>query len=142
LPLVEQASESVRETRLRLLFQAAGLPVPVVQFEVRGAGGRFVARLDLAWPELKVAAEYDGDHHREQAQFRRDVARLNALRESGWVVLRFTADDLDEHPDRTVQQMTRALHEAKVVAHTSIGHPDARVRYHYSSPPADRSREW
>jgi hypothetical protein len=31
----------------------------VAQFSVR-AEGRFVARVDFAWPELKVEVEYDG----------------------------------------------------------------------------------
>jgi hypothetical protein len=109
LKAVEPLSESVMESRLRLLFVMAGLPTPVAQYEVRDDHGRFIARLDLAWPELKTAAEYDGDHHREQGQFRRDVARLNALREAGWVVPRFTAPDVLDHPDRTVRQMRDAL---------------------------------
>ena len=109
LPLVEPNSESVRESRLRLLFVTAGLPTPVAQFDVRDAAGRFIARLDLAWPKLKVAAEYDGDQHREQGQFRRDIARLNALHEAGWVVLRFTVADLHEHSDRTVRLISETL---------------------------------
>jgi hypothetical protein len=113
LPLVEPRSESPMESRLRLLIVLAGLPVPVAQFEVRGPGNRFAGRVDLAWPELRVAVEYDGDHHRDQIQFRRDVARLNALREAGWTVLRFTAPDLIEHPEETVRQIAAVLHERR-----------------------------
>ncbi|MEV6491120.1 DUF559 domain-containing protein [Actinoplanes sp. NPDC051633] len=109
LPLVEPRSESVMESRLRMLFVMAGLPTPVAQYEVRDEQGRFVARLDLAWPEAKTAAEYEGDHHREREQFRRDVARLNALRKAGWTILRFTAPDVHDHPDRTVSHMADAL---------------------------------
>ncbi|MFI7073756.1 endonuclease domain-containing protein [Micromonospora sediminicola] len=110
LALAEPSSESPMETRLRLLLLDAGLGPLVAQHEVR-AGGRFVARVDLAWPALRVAIEYDGDHHRERAHFRRDVARLNALRAAGWVVLRFTADDVLRRPDATVALVRQALAE-------------------------------
>jgi very-short-patch-repair endonuclease len=80
----------------------------VVQFDVRDAAGRFVARVDLAYPQHRLAIEYDGDHHRGRASFRRDAARLNALRMCGWTVLRFTADDVLRHPSRVVAQV-RAL---------------------------------
>jgi hypothetical protein len=109
MPLIEPRAESPMETRMRLLIIDAGLPVPVVQHEVRTADGTFVGRVDLAYPEWKIAIEYEGDHHRERDQFRRDVARVNALREAGWLVLRFTADDLFRQPDRLLRQVARAI---------------------------------
>ncbi|SBT64355.1 Very-short-patch-repair endonuclease [Micromonospora sediminicola] len=115
LALAEPSSESPMETRLRLLLLDAGLGPLVAQHEVR-AGGRFVARVDLAWPALRLAIEYDGDHHRERAHFRRDVARLNALRAAGWVVLRFTADDVLRRPDATVALVRQALAERLATA--------------------------
>ncbi|MEU4639191.1 DUF559 domain-containing protein [Micromonospora sp. NPDC023814] len=111
LALAEPLSESPMETRLRLLLLDAGLPPPTAQHDVLDARGRFVGRVDLAWPALRVAVEYDGDHHRERAHFRQDVARLNALRAAGWIVLRFTADDVLRHRPRTVRLVTAALRE-------------------------------
>ncbi|MEU5948285.1 DUF559 domain-containing protein [Micromonospora sp. NPDC047465] len=111
LALAEPLAESPMETRLRLLLLDAGLPPATAQHDVRDAAGRFVGRVDLAWPGLRVAVEYDGDHHRERTHFRQDVARLNALRAVGWVVLRFTADDVLRHPDRTVALVAQALRE-------------------------------
>lgn len=98
LDLARPLVESPMETRLRLILVSAGFPCPAIQHRV----GRY--RLDLAYPALKLAIEYDGDHHRERGQFRADVARLNALRAAGWTVLRFTADDMN-HPDRVVAQV-------------------------------------
>ncbi|MDG4804678.1 DUF559 domain-containing protein [Micromonospora sp. WMMD980] len=114
LTLAEPLSESPMETRLRLLLLDAGLGALVAQHEVRH-GGRFVARVDLAWPALRIAVEYDGDHHRERAQFRRDVARLNALRAAGWIVLRFTADDVLRRPEATVALVRQALAERRTI---------------------------
>lgn len=91
LPLADGRAESVRESELRLLLADAGLPVPVPQHVVRDGEGAFVARLDLAWPDAKVAVEYDGAHHRARDQHSRDLARHNRLRALGWVVLQVDA---------------------------------------------------
>ncbi len=107
--LADGRAESPMETRLRLLFTGAGLPAPIPQFEVRAGDGPLIGRVDLGWPEARVAAEYDGDHHRDRAVFRKDVARLNALRMAGWTVLRFTADDVYRRPRETVAMLATLL---------------------------------
>jgi hypothetical protein len=109
LDLVDALAESPMETRLRLLLTDAGLPSPTSQHHVCDRAGRFVGRVDLAYPESRVAIEYEGDHHRGRRQFRLDVARLNALREAGWVVLRFTADDVLRRPADVARQVSNAL---------------------------------
>jgi very-short-patch-repair endonuclease len=101
------------ETRLRLLLVDAGAPRPVAQYDVRDARGRFLARVDLAYPEQRIALEYEGDHHRERVHFRQDVSRLNALRAAGWIVLRFTADDVLRHPKRVVREVARVMRERR-----------------------------
>jgi hypothetical protein len=52
------------ESRLRLILVFGGLPRPVSQFVVRDRTGMFVARVDLVYPEQRLAIEYEGDHHR------------------------------------------------------------------------------
>lgn len=111
LSLAEPLSESPMETRLRLLLVDAGLPPLTAQHDVLDARGRFVGRVDVAWPTWRVAVEYDGDQHRERNHFRQDVARLNALRAAGWIVLRFTADDVLRYSARTVRLVADALRE-------------------------------
>jgi hypothetical protein len=64
LELCDARSESPQETRLRMVLIAGGLPRPVCQHEVFDGNGWFVARLDLAYPDRKLAIEYEGDHHR------------------------------------------------------------------------------
>ncbi|HEX2773457.1 MAG TPA: DUF559 domain-containing protein [Micromonosporaceae bacterium] len=113
LSLAEPLSESPMETRLRLLLVDAGAPRPVAQYDVRDARGRFIARLDLAYPALRIALEYEGDQHRERDHFRQDVSRLNALRAAGWIVLRFTADDVLRHPKRVTGELARAVAERR-----------------------------
>ncbi|GIG89647.1 endonuclease domain-containing protein [Plantactinospora endophytica] len=111
LGLAEPLTESPMETRLRLLLVNAGLPTPTAQHDVYDARGRFVGRVDLACPRLRIALEYEGDHHRERAHFRQDVARLHELRAAGWTVLRFTADDVLRQPARVVAQVAQAVRE-------------------------------
>lgn len=60
-------------------------------------GFRLVARTDLAYPELKVAIEYEGDGHRTSAeQWRRDIQRQRELEALGWIVIRLTQEDLND----------------------------------------------
>ena len=93
--LADARAESPPESRLRVLLRLAGL-TPVPQYVVRDAAGNFVARVDLAFPELRVAIEYDGAWHGKPGQLAHDRRRLNALVAAGWTVLHVTATDLHD----------------------------------------------
>jgi very-short-patch-repair endonuclease len=108
LRMARNGAESVRETELRLLIVGAGLPEPVTQWEVREPGGRFLARVDLAWPQRRVAMEYDGAHHRDRSQHSRDMARQNRLSAAGWTVLLVGIEQL-RHPGPLLVQLRRLL---------------------------------
>jgi hypothetical protein len=105
--LADGLAASPPETRLRLLIARSPLPTPVAQFEVIH-GGRLIARPDFAWPDRKVALEYDGLWHAEKGQFARDRERLNQLREAGWVVVFVTAADM-YRPQRLLCRIAAAL---------------------------------
>lgn len=106
LPLVDPGAASPKETWLRLLLIDAGLPVPTTQIPVQD-NWRLIALLDMGWEEYKVAAEYDGDHHRtNRKQYARDQSRLRKLEELGWTVIRVIADD---KPGDVVGRVRRAL---------------------------------
>lgn len=76
---------SPMESRIRVAIEDAGLPPPVLQHRV----GPY--DLDLAYPELKIAIEYDGREHLKPARARRDLRRQAYLTAEGWTVLRFSA---------------------------------------------------
>lgn len=102
-------SDSDFEVLVEALLARADLPRPVRQHEVRTRGGRFVARIDLAYPGQLVAIELDGrSFHSDRHSFERDRERQNQLVLLGWTVLRFTWTQLLEHPERIVA----AVHEA------------------------------
>ena len=92
VPLVDPRAESPPESRVRVALALAGLQ-PVPQHEVRWAG-KFVARVDLAFPEARLAVEYEGAHHFEDGQIMRDDDRYERLRAAGWTVIRLSAVDL------------------------------------------------
>lgn len=108
---LDQARESVespKESETRLLIVHDGLPEPVVQWKVFD-GTRFVARVDLAYPELRIAIEYDGDGHRtDKDQWRTDIRRQRELEELGWIVIRLTESDL-QNSTAVLRQLRRAL---------------------------------
>lgn len=87
LELVDPGAESVRESQVRLFVVDEGLPAPVTQYIVWDRQDRFVARVDLAWPEHGVALEYDGSYHDQPAQIASDRVRMNKLRACGWLVI-------------------------------------------------------
>ena len=109
--LADAGSESPWETRVRVAVVLAGLPQPETQIEVFDEHGRFVARVDFGWRQWKVAVEYDGAHHRESAQFARDLRRHNRLVAAGWTVIRVSVADV-VHPDELIAQVARALARA------------------------------
>ena len=104
--LADHRAESPPESRLRVLLVLAGL-VPVPQFTVRDAEGNAVARVDLAFPEYRVAVEYDGAWHAAPGQFAKDRHRLNQLVAAGWTVLHVTAAEMRD-PDALIARL-RAL---------------------------------
>jgi uncharacterized protein DUF559 len=91
--LVDARSESPPESWVRVALGLANLPPCVPQYQVR-SGGQFLARVDFAWPELKLAVEYEGAHHFEGTQIVKDDERLARLVAAGWLVIRLSAADL------------------------------------------------
>ncbi len=94
VPLIDGGAESPRESSLRLWLLDAGFPQPETQIPVLHGSTAPVAFLDMGWRDFKVAAEYDGDHHRKsRRQYVKDIARLRMLEALGWIVIRVIAED-------------------------------------------------
>lgn len=107
LPLLDPAAESPRESIVRAHLVLGGVPAPVCNLDIH-ADGRWIARVDMCWPEQRLIVEYDGSGHLDEAQRRRDAARLSALQEAGWLVIVLTADDL-RRPGHLVARISRLL---------------------------------
>lgn len=99
--------ESPMETLTRLVLLDAGFEEPVVGYRVFSKR-TFVGRVDLAYPDAKVAVEYDGEYHWEKEQAMKDLGRINRLQEAGWIVIRVTNRDLAT-PMAFLSQLRTAL---------------------------------
>ncbi|RRQ29423.1 hypothetical protein DK926_00635 [Rhodococcus sp. Eu-32] len=107
--LMSAQSESIGESRSRLLLGDIGISPPLSNQWVYDDNGRFVARVDFLWPEKGVVGEFDG-----KVKYRSRVAkeviaeknRENRLIDLGWTVVRWDWDELEAH------QILRARIEA------------------------------
>lgn len=103
LALATGKAESPPESILRLIVVEAGFPVPEAQYEVETIDGRKFYVLDIAWPEVRIALEYDGFAAHEERQ-ERDAERDGRLAGRGWVTIRATAADLRD-PSRVLAEL-------------------------------------
>ncbi len=94
---------SPMETRVRIALEDGGLPPPVLQFRI----GPY--ELDHAYPEVKVAVEYDGRHHLTPERARRDLARQDFLSANGWLVVRPPAELVLHRPEEVAARVRSAL---------------------------------
>jgi very-short-patch-repair endonuclease len=107
--LGRQPAESVLELKLVRLLRRHGLPEPMRQFDIR-EGETLVARVDLAYPELRLAIEADGfSFHAGPGSWTRDLARSNALTALGWHVVHITWRDLTERPRQVIDQLRKVM---------------------------------
>jgi hypothetical protein len=107
---------SPAEVRLLRLLADLGLPTPVTQHEVRTPDGRFVARLDVAWPEHLAALEYDGRLFHGPRRIDHDERRRATLRALGWRIAVATKVDLQPGERRLAGVLVPWLGVAHAVA--------------------------
>lgn len=113
LGLAAPQAESPMESEARLVMIDGGLPEPALQYEVVDVGGR-TWRLDFAWPEYRVAAEYDGvAWHSGRDAFFRDRRRYAALQELGWAIVSIVAEDVRHRPGELVRRVQSQLERAR-----------------------------
>jgi hypothetical protein len=86
-------AESPAESWFLWRIVDCGFPAPEVNWSLRGPDGREIRRLDYAWPELRIAVEYNGYavHKGREAA---DANRIDDLRRRGWMVIVVEAEDL------------------------------------------------
>lgn len=108
--LVDPRSESPPESWVRVACALSGLPAPTPQYDVVHEG-RWLGRVDLAWPEARLIVEYEGAYHFEGLQIARDDVRLERMAAAGWRVLRVAAHDLHD-VDALVARIAEMLRSA------------------------------
>lgn len=110
LPLLRTGSASAPESHLRLALVMAGLPEPSLDVDIYHANGRYLGTTECAYPMLKIALEYEGDHHRTVTQqWNRDIQKYQDYEEAGWKIIRITATMLYRRRREITSQIRRAM---------------------------------
>lgn len=95
-------SESVGESLSRLLIAQLGLPAPELQVDLFDRVGVWIARSDFGWLEHGVIGEFDGrikytgSPDEVARAVMREKAREQAIRDAGWIVVRWSWSDLSD----------------------------------------------
>jgi very-short-patch-repair endonuclease len=101
-------AHSDAENLLVSLLVEAGFTGYVVNLPVRM--GSAVARIDVAFPQARLAIEVDGwAFHSSRQRFQHDRTRQNRIVAAGWRVLRFTWEDLTQRPDQVLRRIAELL---------------------------------
>lgn len=110
IPLSDASAESPRESWTRLEIHDAGLPQPVSQFVV-AEDGVPLFRLDFAYPDERIAVEYDGwEFHSTPEQRAHDAERRRWLTRHGWCVIVVRVGDFTGSArDRWIADLRHAL---------------------------------
>lgn len=106
--LCEPCRESAAESLSAGHFHCAGLPTPVFQASIRTPIGIFFP--DCLWPEQRVIGECDGAvKYTDPDAFVREKQREQALRDQGYLVVRWLAREIMTSPAVVVDRVARAL---------------------------------
>lgn len=125
LPMLDGRARSPKESELRCLVVACGLPQPEVNVPIVDDTGRQIAIVDLLLPEWLFVLEYEGRQHAEDArQFAIDIDRYAELRRVDAAYMQFTARHLAS-PRAAMTQLHRRL-----------------VARGYSGPPPEFGAAW
>lgn len=89
---------------LQLARTVPGLGEPVRQCSITNEYGEIIAYADLAWPELGLFVELDGEQHKSQPKYdaRRETAIVAA---TGWLPGRFTWSEVVYNPVATAKRL-------------------------------------
>lgn len=114
LPQVRDRSWSPMETKLRLQMLRRGFPEPALNVQVIESATGSMFYIDLAYPEEKIAIEYDSEEHRKNRElWQRDLNKTDVLHEAGWKVLRATIAD-HRRPQAFFARLWDALERRRV----------------------------
>jgi hypothetical protein len=106
---IDRRPESPMESEARLVFIDGGLPTPELQYNIVDRYGK-LWRVDFAWPEALVAAEYDSvEWHIGRDALLHDRLKTARLQECGWTAIPMTVDDIRRDPLGLVARINAQL---------------------------------
>jgi hypothetical protein len=103
-------SRSEAEQRMARLLRRSGTGPWVPNHAFRGPDGDVMAEIDFAHLGLRIAIEVDGRaFHSDRQAFERDRWRQNVLTLGGWLVLRFTWEQITQRPHEVMAVIRAAV---------------------------------
>jgi len=110
--LADGRAESPMESEARLVFIDGGLPLPELQYEIVDLHGN-LWRVDFAWPDYKVVAEYDSvEWHANPEGWKHDRMKTASLQECRWTTVPMVVDDVRKRPYELVSRIFGHLERA------------------------------
>lgn len=104
LELADGRAESAMESEARLAMLDHGLPRPELQHWIYGREDAW--RVDFAWPQFRVAAEYESVlHHAGRKEMFADKKRFAGIQETGWILVPIVVDDVRRTPARMCERI-------------------------------------
>ena len=114
LEFIDPLAETPLESWSRGYMILYGVPMPISQHVITGSDGMDY-RGDFCWPELGVIGEADGleKYGSTPEEFRlaksRELERQRALEAAGWIVVRWTWDELARDPAAVMRRILDAM---------------------------------
>ncbi|HEY5224642.1 MAG TPA: hypothetical protein VIJ18_16540 [Microbacteriaceae bacterium] len=105
IELTRAGPRSRPESHLRVLIVRARLPEPQINLPVRVLDGT-QRLIDLAYPELKLGLEYEGDWHRTNPKkWASDIVRREELLDVDWEIIRIDKGQLYDRPEELLTRI-------------------------------------
>ena len=96
------------EKKLYGLLMSLNMPHPL--YAQYSAGPNFDYQLDAAIPSLGIGIEADGEiWHNNFDKITKDRKRDSELANNGWIIVRFTDKELNDHPNDCIKVLTNAI---------------------------------
>jgi hypothetical protein len=105
--MADPGSRSPRESLVRVEMLKRGLPRPVLNLDIIEQG-TWIGCGDFVWPEYRVIADYDGDHHNDERQRTQDNQTRDDYADCGWRHVPLTKRSL-RNMDAAMERVARAL---------------------------------
>ncbi|HEV3363868.1 MAG TPA: sulfotransferase [Acidimicrobiia bacterium] len=102
---------SEKEAHVLRVLHSWGLPPPVTQYVIRDENGRFLAKVDFAWPAWRFGLEYYGDEFHSPRAWARDDRRLARIEAMAWRIEESDRFDLRPSSARLRTLLTGVLNQ-------------------------------
>jgi hypothetical protein len=92
---IRVGADSPQETKMRLALARTSFGEPLLNHVIRNGWGQPSVWPDAAYPERRIALQYDGSHHSDPRQIKLDATRRATTERLGWTEIRVFKEDLD-----------------------------------------------